>query len=398
MRAVRHLPLTSSGMRTSTTRTTTERPKRQADRGRATATRVPGVAQHLTIGIPLRNELGNISRFLSSLKAAASRLPGSVEIETIFCLNGSTDGTEQVLRASCGELRKCGLNPLVITSNEGKMIAQGTIARNRQYDGPICFLDADVIVDRDCLRMLWETMEGDASIQVVYATVVPDVGPRPSAAQRFQMMHYAVRDRIYQRKYFHGRTFIIRSWDVPDFENAAWQSDRQRRVIGANVESLRLERGPQIDDVFLSRLIAHEFGLDAIVEAPTARVRFVPPATFRDFYLGHRRLWIEIHRLNLLFEEHRYLQTAHFEQRLNCEQWRRLPMPRRLQYFAYRIAEVLAKRLARCEIRLAEWSLRELRPQWPALASTKSFAPSDECQPDQQVSRLSMKVPYRRTA
>ena len=381
-------------MRTSTTR---GGPRLQSEH-RATATGVPGVPQHLTIGIPLRNELGNIRRFLSSLKVAALRLPSNVEIETIFCLNGSTDGTEQVLRASCGELQKSGLNPLVITSNEGKMVAQAAIACNQECDGPICFLDADVIVDRECLRVLWNTLAGDASIQVVYATVVPDVGPRPSAAQRFQMMHYAVRDRIYQRKYFHGRTFILRSWDVPDFEKPAWQSDRQRSVIAASVESLRLERGPQIDDVFLSRLVAHRFGLDAIVEARDARVRFVPPATFREFYLGHRRLWIEIHRLNLLFEEHRYLQTDHFEQRLNHAQLRRLTVWQRLQYSAYRIAEVLAKRLAHCEIRLAEWNLQELRPQWPALASTKSFTASDESQPVQRAGRSSTNVPYRRTA
>lgn len=351
----------------------------------------------LTIGVPLRNEEGNIIQFLKALKAAAMQLCGDVDLETIFCVNGSTDGTEQLVRDSCDELRVSGVSPLVITSNEGKMVAQAAIARHRRYNGSICFLDADTIVDRDCLRHLWDTMDGDPSIQVAYATVVPHVGPTPSAAQKLQMMHYAVRDRIYQRKYFHGRAFILRSWDLPDFENPAWQTERQRQVIGATVDSLRLECGPQIDDVFLSRLIAHRFGLHAITEVPIARVHFVPPATFREFYFGHRRLWIEIHRLNLLFEEHRYLQTTQFEQRVDHELLRELPIRQQLQYSTYRIVEVLAKRLAQFEIRLAEWKLRELRPQWPALDSTKSFAATDASEAYQE-RRVSMKSPYRRTA
>src|SRR5450759_2868517 len=260
----------------------------------------------LTIGVPLRNEAANIGRFLSSLVLATAHLPDGTEVELVLCLNGSTDNTERVVLGLRGALESAGLRVTILRSSEGKVAAQGQIARHRTFSGPICFLDADTVLDEFCLAALWHALNSNSSLRVAYAKVVPLFGLEPSAIQRLQMMHYRIRDLVYVRRYFHGRAFIVRSWDLPDYTTDDWQTELQRRLCtDRRYLGFHLERGPQIDDVFLSRYIIHQFGRDSVREVREATVSFAPPSSIRDFYAGHRRLWLEIFRLDKLFPEHR---------------------------------------------------------------------------------------------
>jgi len=90
----------------------------------------------------------------------------------------------------------------------------------------------------------------------------------------------------------------------------------------------------------------------------------------RDFYAGLRRLRIEIHRQDLLFEEHRYLQV-NFAKPIDRSALRGLPVWLRCMHSVYRFTEAAAKKVAEGEILMADWGLRELGPLWPPLASTK---------------------------
>lgn len=324
--------------------------------------------RQLTIGIPVRNEEETIDEFMRSLQVAIKSMDKDIAIEIIVCLNGSSDNSEQIVDNLIKELATSKIELQKIYSAEGKINAQNAIVQARKFSGFICFFDADVLLDKNCLAILWNTMISESFLQVVYVQVQPIIAKHGTVIEWLQSIHYKHPEILTSRKYFHGRGYMLRSYK----EYKLVTEDKQSNNID-KYYCLRLEKGPLIDDVYLSRVIVHECGLDSIREAKNAVVYFIPPCTLYDFYQGQKRLMLEILRLNLLFPEHIYLQKNHFARHINYSAFKTLSIFEQVHYLGYQVFEFVIKALIKGRLWLFLRGVLDIGKFWVPLKTTKKF-------------------------
>ena len=271
--------------------------------------------QTLTIGIPVYNEEQSLPCSFTSLAEAINQLPRNVNVEVIYCLNGCTDDSGKILR----DLAENGprIERLeIMTSEPGKMNAQLAILGKRTFnDGMICFADADIVMEPQTLVALMGKLQQDQNCQAAYAHVEPHVPNHPSLFQDLLLAHYISRVKQPPRNYIHGRTFMMRDGSLLE----TMRDDLPQRVERVRNEEnpwfmghLGLEEGPKVDDIYLSRVIAHKYGPNAISQVQGATIHFHPPESLEDYIGVMDRTLTEIRRLDLLYPEHRYLQETVF--------------------------------------------------------------------------------------
>ena len=148
----------------------------------------------------------------------------------------------------------------------------------------------------------------------------------------------------------------------------------KQNSVGLNkYRRLKLGKGHQVDDIYLSRVIAYEYGLDSIKEIQNAVVYFVPPRTLYDFYQGQKRLMLEILRLNLLFPEHAYLQENHFVRHMSYQAFKTLSVSERIHYLGYQAFELAIKTLVKGKLWLSLRGILSIGKFWLPLKTTKKF-------------------------
>jgi hypothetical protein len=270
-------------------------------------------------------------------------------VEVILCPNGCTDGSEAVVdrfiatEQNLADVRKVGSEP-------GLVRAQRAIVAARKLDSLLMFFDADIRLDCEAVYALWKCMANDPRVQVAYACVIPvAVSGRGWLASLLQA-RYAHTGLFGPRRYFHGRAFAIRDWSVPNFTDPAELTPYWRDLISDPAwQGLRLDQGPLVDDIFLSRFLAYEYGVGSMRECPEARVFYTPVATLQDYYLRCRRVFWELKRLDLLFPHHRYLQERQFDRRPCWDYVHRLSWSARLGLFAYLLVDSAIRKVVAAE-------------------------------------------------
>lgn len=272
----------------------------------------------LTIGIPVHNEEKSLPDSYASLVEAINHLPKFVQVEVIYCLNGCTDQSENLLRNMTSASARMD-NFQIIESAPGKMNAQMAILGSRKFkDAPLCFADADILMGRSTLAALHNRLVKDPDCVVSYAHVEPHYDDKYDAQQSsfpdLLFSHYNYRKHQGPRNYFHGRTFMMRDASLLDEmgQDLAERVERVRQIDPWYVDHLGLEKGPLIDDIYLSRVIVAEHGLKGIAEVPEARILFHPPTTVEDYFRVLERTRAEIKRLDLLYPEHAEIQQKCF--------------------------------------------------------------------------------------
>lgn len=269
------------------------------------------MGQTLTIAIPARDE-PLIQQTLLYLADAVSRLPADVAVETIVCINGSTDNTkslaEALLDTECGQK----LNLQVIESAPGKTVAQQEILRQRKYTGPVISHDADVLVNPEGIAAIYEAISNKQGLGVVYAQIMPIIDPANSTPLQtiYRDVYESRRQHMRARPWVHGRIHGMTA-EAADLvmqchDNIEWRTSRVEHHPFA--EKLQLHRGPASDDKLVTRLAYHAAGPESIRKIPAAQASFIPPASVAELYWGVRRSVMELERLDILFPEHAYIQ------------------------------------------------------------------------------------------
>lgn len=269
---------------------------------------------NLTIGVPVFNEEQSLPDSYASLVEAIHHLPRNVNVEVVYCLNGCTDGSENLLRNMTIASRRME-NMAIIESAPGKMNAQQAILAQRNFkDAPVCFADADITMAPSTLMALYQRLATDPHCQVAYARVEPHYPGQPTPFQDLLLSHYLYRKHQPPRNYIHGRTFMMRDSGLLEHMNddLGERLEQVRSNSPEYVSFLGLEDGPKIDDIYLSRIIVAKYGLNAIAEVTDAEVAFHPPATFEDYIRVMERTLTEIKRLDVLYPEHAHLQDTTF--------------------------------------------------------------------------------------
>ncbi|MEK7664837.1 MAG: glycosyltransferase family 2 protein [Patescibacteria group bacterium] len=316
----------------------------------------------LTIGIPIRNEEKNLESFIKSLSTAINILCHTLpklKIEVLFCINNTTDNSKDIVRKIAFENIS---NVSLIESEPGKMNAITKIAHTRLFkDSMNCFIDADIILEKNCLLNLVQDLLDHKNIFLVYSSVHPNQNERQGFMQKIQKTHYNLREHINARKYFHGRAYIIRSSEI---------LERNLRLSNKH-PNWGLIKGPYVDDIYLSRVIFHEYGPKSIREVTRAKVFFFPPKNIKDFYLGQRRLLLEIERLNLLYPEHVYIQKKYFKKKINWSYFLYAKLSDFFKYLPYFFIEEGTRLLIRFEILLISIGIIKIKSIWNPLKTTK---------------------------
>ncbi len=324
----------------------------------------------LTIGIPVRNESRTLERLIDSLSTSIDFLPNHVTVEIIICINGSTDNSETIAERLVQKHNGSRFNLSVVHSQEGKMEAQRTILLSRRLHGMTAFFDADIIVHSHCLLNLWSAMEANPSLKVAYSRVKILNHGYETIVEWIESVHYAFPHFLTPRRYFHGRGYFIRSTEL--FFRSNEESERANQLNATKRYAwMRLDAGPLVDDIHLSRVLVHRYGSESIREVPNAVVEFTAPRTIRDFYHGQRRLLIELRRLDAIFPEHAHLQKD-FERKPECKHLRHASFAVRFHHFLYRLLEKYIRTMVRIKIFLLTRFRRQLDNFWVPLESTKN--------------------------
>ena len=271
----------------------------------------------LYYGIAAYNEEDHIGDCLDSL--AQQDFDGN--LETIVCLNGCTDRTEEAV--SQAKEKHDRLNIQVIHSEKGIAFAQNAIvhhASNRSV--PLLFVDADVTLDSKCSGILYDELEENKPLVVAGAWPVPKKPESMSLRESFLFhvlhvrAHYpqaeiSVNDVSefkffvdkhpqpnispeFERKskiYFHGRAFMVRNADLYDIPS--------RRDV--------------CDDTYMPNLIHTEHGPGTIRIRYDALVFYVPYTSLREHFKVYRRIFLDlrhIDRTNEAFQDSREMERT----------------------------------------------------------------------------------------
>lgn len=315
-------------------------------------------SQQLTIGVPVSNEAKALPTFLVSLSEAIEHLSfitPSSDIEVLFCINNTTDNSKNVILEY---IKKHNLNWTVLECRPGKICALQCMTSHRKNTGYICFIDADVILHRESLFHLFKSLTANPDVFLVYSSMIPNYGYRKTLVQHLQSFHYDLREQgVNPRRYFHGRTYMMRSDEL----------------IKNEINDTHHLKESYVDDIYYSRIIVHEKGLESIKEIPDAKVYFVPTKSLRDFYFENRRQVFEIHRLNQVYPQHAHIQKNFFNKKVY---WGKL-LARGIVPFAkyglYHSVEKLTKMMIKGEIYLISKKVIKNDKIWVPLTTTKSF-------------------------
>lgn len=326
----------------------------------------------LTIGVPCRDEGQDISTFASGLARALDGLSQNVEREVIIAVNGSTAAFTERLNVMLASHSLANHRLRIIDSPQGKLAAQRAVLDRRTLQGYIGFVDSDVIVEPKVMHLLWQRMESDPVCMIAYGQPVPIFPHQLNPLHQLMRVHYALRERAYHRRYFHGRAFLMREWFWDDPQPAPDRSLKLSR-------RLSLDSGPLVDDIALSRMAVARWGIQAIQEVQEANVHFDPPDTLRGMYAAHLRAILEIERLNQLYPQHAWLQKEVFANAWHQNDLRRFSRKMRVLHGAYRILEAGVKTLAKCHVVMIKRGLLRSRSSWICVQGTKCFARLPRC-------------------
>ena len=266
------------------------------------------------------NEEDHIEACLDSL--ASQDFDG--DLETIICLNGCVDETERVIAEASRKYDRMNIN--MIGSEKGLAFAQNAIVQHvANRSAPLLFVDADVTLDRQCVRILYDELNENKPLIVAGSWPVPkkpenmvlwesflfhvlhvrvhypesevsvcdvsefkkfvDNHPQPTISPEFEKK---------SKIYFHGRAFMIRN---ADFYNIPSRED-------------------VCDDTYMPNLIHTEHGPGTIRTRYDALAFYNPYTSLREHFKIYRRIFLDLRHIdqtNKFFKGSRRLEKTRLD-------------------------------------------------------------------------------------
>lgn len=244
----------------------------------------------ITLAVTARNEERCIAATLRSLVRAAevANGQGRVVMRLVAILDDCTDNTQNIVRKDFPQVE-------VMLASGGLVEAQRLVAHERPF---VIFCDADVLVHEAAVAALTHAMLEDPALQVAYASKSPLPPERHTLMAAALYCYNRVNGFQTARRYFSGKFFAIRDWQVPTL------AELQPRLQSLPQDAFYdYHAGLRVDDIWLSRDILKRHGDHAIREIDAAHIRYHPPETFTGMYRMYLRMTREIERLNVMFPE-----------------------------------------------------------------------------------------------
>lgn len=213
--------------------------------------------ERLTIGIPAYQEEKTIGKTLESI--FEQRVPESVSLDVNICVRKGADRTEEIvvgLAAQRSEIK------LITTDYDTKPLAWNLIKKAANPDTNIfVFCDADVVLDKDAVSHLYQTLQEDSKVQLVGAHLIMITEGRQDI---WMKLINPVLAKASPKGTLNGRLYAIRK--------------SATEAIGDLPFWLINE------DEYLSLKIQQQFGPDAFQVNMQAKGYYTPPLTFSDYF------------------------------------------------------------------------------------------------------------------
>lgn len=243
----------------------------------------------LRLAITARNEERAIACCLSSVirsvERAEARHPWRFDIAVVA--DDCTDRTAAIAQ-SFPRVR-------LLVSSGGKVEAQRKVANTTPF---VLFSDADILLTDDTVTAVCEAMFERPDLQIAYPRKQPLPPTRGTLIANALNCYNRVNGFQERRRYFNGKFFAIRDWQVPTLAEL-----KPRLASLPQDRFYAFHQGMRIDDIWLSRDILRRYGADAIGEVESGHIWYRPPETFNGMYRTYHRMRLEIERLNQIFPE-----------------------------------------------------------------------------------------------
>lgn len=228
---------------------------------------------------------GCLRSVVRSVESAEMRLP--LRFDIVVVADDCTDRTVTIAE-SFRRVR-------VLTSSGGKVQAQRRVAKTTPF---VLFCDADILLTDDTVTAVCEAMLADSRLQIAYPVKHPLAPKRVTLLADALYCYNRVNGFQERRRYFNGKFFAIRDWQVPTL------AELRPRLAALPVDRFYdFHAGVNVDDIWLSRDILRRYGADAICEVARGPIWYRPPETFAGMYRTYHRMRREIERLNRMFPE-----------------------------------------------------------------------------------------------
>jgi thymidylate kinase len=242
----------------------------------------------IAIGVCARNEESSIIQMLDSSLLSILKNSDSGEFYIFICANGCNDQTIPLIQS--WQIKNSLVHSDLLIINEANLIeSQRMIVDKAKEQGfwSVIFLDADIIVDENCITELIKNST-DNNVKAAYAVSIPIKRNKPSVIEKSLDLYDTSTNVFSERKHLHGRTFLIKTeaWDIPT---------TNPKLIA--------------DDIYLSFYLLKNFGCGSIKKVSTAKVYFNQVSSYPDFYNAFRRRSIEINKCFTLFPEFKSLPS-----------------------------------------------------------------------------------------
>jgi cellulose synthase/poly-beta-1,6-N-acetylglucosamine synthase-like glycosyltransferase len=208
----------------------------------------------IPVTVVAKNEARAIGPCLDALLASCAAAPEPCEV--LVVLDDTTDDTAKVVEAR-------GVR--WVTSSGGKVRAQRRGLREAPYN---VFADADILLEPPVIGEMMRAMQ-DERIQVAVPHKQP-LPPRRTTPLALGLHRYNRRTRVTTRRWFSGKLFAIRAFELP-------------------VDAI-------VDDMLLSQRVEPE----SICVTPSS-IWFRAPETFSGMYAYYRRMRAEAERIGERF-------------------------------------------------------------------------------------------------
>jgi glycosyltransferase involved in cell wall biosynthesis len=265
---------------------------------------------NLFVVIPAYNEEKNLEKCVKSLVDATKNLKHI--IHTFIILNGCQDNTLKI--ANKCRSKYPFLNILLLKSKKGKFNAQEEAIKKINSLAPILFIDADVILKKDSIKILLNELNKHPKLLAVGAFPIANkyLGANPwkiflDEVLNIRSKHpkieiskldvqeyhpYAFSDAqtkntcsIHESKskiFLHGRMFLLRS-------KKYWAKPKHKNIVG--------------DDAFISDNLTYFYGKGRIRVRYDALCYYLPFISLSKHYNTYKRIFYDLKKLKERFPQ-----------------------------------------------------------------------------------------------
>jgi len=304
----------------------------------------------IAIGICARNEECSIVPMLDSLIPLILKDLEGIEFHVFICANGCSDQTIPLIKA--WRAKNYAVPSSLFVMDEANLIeSQRTVVTEAKKSGfeSVIFLDADVIVNKNCLSELVRNSV-DEKVKAAYAVPIPIQRKNQSLIEKALNLYDTSSNIFSERKHLHGRAFLIKTdaWNIP-------------------------KTNPKLiaDDIYLSFYLLKNFGCESIKKIPTASVNFNQVSSYADFYKAFRRRSSEINKCFALFPDFKCLPS---DQVNRSFLWKNLIKEPLKDIFLWMFL-LSTRKIAKLQFKIESLFEFEENNQWLATKTSKKIDP-----------------------